>query len=231
MVSFNKTSWFLRASNSTNPKSTKEYGSLSQRLDNSRESMSPPSPMPAVANGFIHSVLLTSDTTITPLQPRASPVAIMHLAYILPRQSSSIPIAFHQASAQGTFPWGDLYWSPYLTLEPCLIHQPHRMNSDRECFSLQTGSQPPHLKLRKKAINRVCFLFVSVASFFTYWCFYCCSAQLLESGERYSKGDINLVLVKCYRCSFENVPWDSPWEFPKLVERQLSFWNKVSPKF
>lgn len=152
--------------------------------------MSPPSPMPAVANWFITLFCLG---LIPPLLPVATGLSCRHRASRVhpPRQSSSIPIAFHQASAQGTFPWGDLYWSPYLTLEPCLIHQPHRMNSDRDCFSLQTGSQPPHLKLRRKAISRVCFLFVSVASLFPYWCFYCCSAQLLKSWEHCSKGDIS----------------------------------------
>lgn len=168
MASFNKTSRFLRAPSSTNPKSTKEDGSLSPK-----GRMTPGDQCHHLRTcqlQLIDLYTLFCLGLIHHYAPAATGLSCRHRASLVhpPRQSSSIPIAFHQASAQGTFPWGDLYWSPYLTLEPCLIHQPHRMNSDRECFSLQTSSQPPHLKLRKKAINRVCFLFVSVASFFTY---------------------------------------------------------------
>ena len=34
-------------------------------------------------------------------------------------------------------------------------------------------------------------------------------------------GDISKGLVKSHRCSFENIPWDSPWEFPKLADSAI----------
>lgn len=142
-----------------------------------------PFPVPAVANWFAHS----ASPGLMPLPCPGSRSLCLSPSCISmhpPWQDSWTHqfLLLSPGLGSGTFPGGDLSWSPYLTLEPSLIHQRHWMNGDRECFSPKTGSQPLHLKLRKKAINRVCFLFVNVAGFFAYWCFYCCQAQLLESG-------------------------------------------------
>ena len=46
--------------------------------------------------------------------------------------------------------------------------------------------------------------------------FYSGRAQLPSLGSALH-GDISKALVKSQRCSFENVPWDPPWEVPKLA--------------
>lgn len=185
MASFNKILWFLRTSSSTNSESTKDgYLSPKGRITIGDKFHH----FPLYQLQLIDLYTLFSLGLIPPLGPVPGPraAAIMHLTYILSDRLIN-SYCFSPGLGSGTFPLGDLYWSPYLTLEPSLIHQLHWMNCDRECLSLKTGSQPLHLKRKKKAINRVWFPSVSVASFFTYWCFYCCHAGCLSQGEWYSR--------------------------------------------
>lgn len=186
MASFTKMSWFLRTSNSRNPESTEEDGSLCPKVGVTPGDKLPHFALRQLELTDLYPVSLGPDAPPQPCSGPPLPVTIVHLMSILPDRVHQF-LSLSPGPGSGTFPWGDLSWSPYLTLEPSLIHQPHRTNGDRERFSLKTGGQPLHLKPRKKAINGVCFLSVSAASFFTYWHFYRCCAQLPESGTSCSR--------------------------------------------
>lgn len=154
---------------------------FSQRKGDPGGQISALSPVPAGANWFLHSAVLG----LIPWWPPAAQASVSPsgCTHILPDRSCQLD-CFSPGLGSGTFPWGDLCWSPYLTPEPSLIHQPHGISGDRECFSLKTGGQPLHLELREPATNGVCFLFVSVTGVLANWGhFYCCGAQLPSRGK------------------------------------------------
>lgn len=126
-----------------------------------------------------------------PPKPQASARATMHLpAFSLTELINCN--RFSPGLGSGTFPWGDLYWSPYLTPEPSLIHQPHRMNGERKCFSPKTGRQPLHLNLGKQPSTGSAF-YASRRQPLGSLRFYRCHAQLPQAGTRSSRGHQVLI--------------------------------------
>lgn len=127
------------------------------------------------------------------------------------------------------FPLGDRLRSPCCSWTQ-LIHQPHWMNSDRECFSPRWAASLLHLKLRKQAPSMGSAFYLSVwpASSLTD-VFIVSMPSCLSLGSALH-GDISKGLVNLIYALLKTSPGTLLGSSPNWQTAQLSFWNRGSLK-